>query len=184
MLTIRIAIALIGSVALVALSWRPLRSQQAHGFFRFFAWEAILLLFALNLIYWIVQPFAWWQIIAWTLLIFSLALLIPALRLLKRAGQQDSTREGESLYEFEKTSKLVTVGLYGYIRHPLYSSLLFLAWGIFFKHPDWIAGALALVATAFLWLTARREEAENLDYFGPEYAAYMRRTRMFIPFLF
>ena len=35
-------------------------------------------------------------------------------------------RENAALLELEKTSRLVTVGLYRYIRHPLYSSLLFL----------------------------------------------------------
>ena len=36
-------------------------------------------------------------------------------------------------------------------------------------------------------LTLRRfhpEEREDLRFFGPTYAAYMRHTRMFIPFLF
>jgi protein-S-isoprenylcysteine O-methyltransferase Ste14 len=50
----------------------------------------------------------------------------------------------------EKTTILVTTGAYRYIRHPLYSSLLFLAWGIFFKAPSWPGGLLALAAT-FFW---------------------------------
>ena len=36
---------------------------------------------------------------------------------------------------------------------------------------------------AALWLTATTDERECLAYFGPEYAAYMQRTKRFIPFL-
>ena len=50
--------------------------------------------------------------------------------------KQDTGRIDASLYAFEKTSKLVTVGLYRYICHPLYSSLFFLGWGVFFKSPS------------------------------------------------
>lgn len=37
---------------------------------------------------------------------------------------------------------------------------------------------------AFLAATAHIEERENLDYFGMKYAEYMRRSKMFIPFVF
>ncbi|MEJ2737690.1 MAG: isoprenylcysteine carboxylmethyltransferase family protein, partial [Anaerolineae bacterium] len=88
------------------------------------------------------------------------------------------------LIEFEKTTRLVTVGAYRYIRHPLYSSLLFLAWGIFFKDPSWIGGLLVLAATLLLLVTARAEEAENVRFFGQAYEAYMGQTKRFIPYLF
>jgi protein-S-isoprenylcysteine O-methyltransferase Ste14 len=78
----------------------------------------------------------------------------------------------------------VTVGAFRYIRHPLYSSLLFLAWGVFFKHPSWVGLFLAGIATFFLTMTARIEEAENMAFFGTAYESYMKQTRMFIPFLF
>lgn len=66
----------------------------------------------------------------------------------------------------------------------MYSSLLFLAWGIFFKAPSWLGGLLALAATLFLVATSRVEEAENLRFFGEAYREYMKQTKMFIPFLF
>ncbi len=84
----------------------------------------------------------------------------------------------------EKTTELVTTGAYRYTRHPIYSSLLFLAWGVFFKRPSWVGGLLASSATLFLLATAKAEESENLGYFGPAYSEYMKRTKMFIPFLF
>jgi protein-S-isoprenylcysteine O-methyltransferase Ste14 len=40
------------------------------------------------------------------------------------------------------------------------------------------------MATSFLVATARIEEAEDIRFFGSAYQAYMKRTRMFIPFVF
>jgi len=45
-------------------------------------------------------------------------------------------------------------------------------------------GVLAAVVTFFLVRTARVEEAENIRFFGPAYEEYMKRTKMFVPFLF
>ena len=99
-------------------------------------------------------------------------------------GKPDKQREDDTLVGLERTTMLVTAGAYRYIRHPLYSSLLFLAWGAFFKAPSWIGGLLAAAATLFLVATARVEEAENAAFFGPAYEAYSKGTKMFIPFLF
>ena len=68
-------------------------------------------------------------VITVALTIVSIVLVVVGTRLLRQMGKQDEGRNDASLYAFEKTSKLVTVGLYRYIRHPLYSSLFFLGWG-------------------------------------------------------
>jgi protein-S-isoprenylcysteine O-methyltransferase Ste14 len=66
----------------------------------------------------------------------------------------------------------------------MYSSLLLLAWGVFFKRPAALGLALALAATALLAATARAEERENIAYFGSGYSEYMQRTKRFLPFLY
>jgi protein-S-isoprenylcysteine O-methyltransferase Ste14 len=66
----------------------------------------------------------------------------------------------------------------------MYSSLLLLAWGVFWKAPSWPDAVPVATATGCLIATARTEERENCRFFGPAYAAYMQRTRMFVPFLF
>ena len=43
---------------------------------------------------------------------------------------------------------------------------------------------MALVISVFAFLTARVEETEMLSKFGPDYAAYMKRTARFVPFVF
>ena len=135
----------------------------------------------LNLPVWFVHPFAWHQLISWALLIISIYLVIVGLKLLRNTGKPQPEREDPTLLPLEKTTTLVTPGLYRYIRHPLYSSLLFLAWGVFFKQPAWLGLALAAVATFFLYRTARMEEDENIQFFGLAYQDYMKRTKMFIP---
>jgi protein-S-isoprenylcysteine O-methyltransferase Ste14 len=41
-----------------------------------------------------------------------------------------------------------------------------------------------VMATLFLAVTARIEEAEDIRFFGSAYQAYMKQTKMFIPFVF
>jgi protein-S-isoprenylcysteine O-methyltransferase Ste14 len=168
----------------VYISRASLTVPGSHGFFRFFAWEAILALALLNVDVWFREPFSWHQLISWPLLVISGLLVIAGVRLLKQRGGPDAQRDDVPLVAFEKTTTLVTSGIYGYIRHSLYSSLLFLAWGIFFKAPSWLGGLLAVATTLSLMATARVEEAENLHFFGEAYGEYMKQTKMFIPFLF
>jgi protein-S-isoprenylcysteine O-methyltransferase Ste14 len=165
-----------GSVFISWISIPSLRQAGSHGFFRFFAWEAILGMFVLNVRSWFVHPFAWYQIISWILLVTSLVPVIWGIVLLRKAGKPKDA--------FEATTQLVQRGIYRFIRHPLYASLLYLAWGIFFKSPGLLDGCLAIITSAFLYATARADENECLVKFGKEYAGYMKRTKRFIPFLF
>ncbi len=50
------------------LSWPYLRDPRAHGFYRFFAFEAVLGRVALNSPSWFLRPAAPRQIISWLLL--------------------------------------------------------------------------------------------------------------------
>jgi len=54
---------------------------------------------------------------------------------------------------------------------------------VFFKHPDWPGGILALAASLFLIIAARVEEAESIRFFGAPYQDYIKQTKMFVPFL-
>jgi protein-S-isoprenylcysteine O-methyltransferase Ste14 len=184
MLTLQISLFVLGTAALAFISRRSLYAPGSHGFYRFFAWEILLGMFLLNVQDWFRDPLVWHQLISWLLLVLSLGLVILGVRLLRLIGRQDAGRSDPALLAMEKTSRLVTVGLYRYIRHPLYSSLLFLGWGMFFKSPSWLDAGLALLCTAFLVATARIEEGENIRYFGDEYVKYMQHSKMFIPYIY
>jgi protein-S-isoprenylcysteine O-methyltransferase Ste14 len=175
---------LVGSVPILWVSRASLRNRNAHGFHRFFAFEAILGLIALNLPAWFRDPFSRRQLASWALLAGSLGLAVHGFHLLHRAGRPDLTIEDPTRLGIEKTTRLVRSGAYRTIRHPLYASLLALAWGVFLKAPSRLSLALAAVATGAITVTARVEERENLRGFGAEYAGYLRETRMFIPFVF
>jgi protein-S-isoprenylcysteine O-methyltransferase Ste14 len=181
---VKLVCLLLGTAILAYISRASLAVPGSHGFYRFFAWVAIWGLALLNVDRWFRDPFSWHQLVSWLLLIVSAILVVVGVRLLRHRGQPDAARDDVPLVAFEKTTTLVTTGAYRYIRHPLYSSLFFLAWGIFFKAPSWLGGLLALAATLFLVATARVEEAENLRYFGQQYQEYQQRTKMFVPFLF
>ena len=176
---------IIATGPLVYISRASLRQPGSHGFYRFFAWECILLLFLLNVEKWFIDPLSWHQMIAWMLLVACLVPLIMGLKILRGHGRPAEERpEDPSLLAFEKTTRLVNTGVYAYIRHPLYSSLLLLTWGIFFKALSLVGLALALVTTTFLVATAQADEQECIRFFGNEYQEYMLKTKRFIPFLF
>ena len=180
---IRLLLFLLCSVSLAVVSRKTLFLPATHGFYRFFAWECILALVLLNAPHWLGNPFAADQILASLLLLLSLGLVIHGVHLLKVVGKPNSARPDAELLPFEKTTCLVTVGAYRYIRHPMYASLLLLAWGAFCKHPSLPAMALALGASYFLLRSAEQDEAECLRFFGDEYQRYLARTKRFIPFL-
>ncbi|MBP1693759.1 MAG: hypothetical protein H6Q37_1642 [Chloroflexi bacterium] len=175
---------LLGSVGIIFVSRKSLLQPRSHGFYRFFAWEILLIMLLYNLEGWFHDPLAWHQLVSWVLLIICLVLVIQGVKLLREIGRQEPQRSDPSLIGMEKTSRLVTVGLYRYIRHPLYSSLLFLGWGIFFKSPSWLDAGLVLLCMIFLVATTCVEERENISYFGNEYLEYMKNSKMFIPFVF
>lgn len=170
---------LTGTAGLLWLSRKPLRNPGSHGFYRFFAWETILALTLLNR-----EPVGD-QLLSETLLQLSLLPLAFGFVALRRQGKGDATRRDDgSLYSWEKTSELVTRGIFGLIRHPMYSALLALDWGMFFRAASWPAFALALFGSACVLLTALADEKECIAYFGQAYIDYMQGTRRFIPWLF
>jgi protein-S-isoprenylcysteine O-methyltransferase Ste14 len=169
---------------LAGISSRSLRVVRSHGFFRFFAWEAILALVLVNSGVWFSDPFSICQIASWVLLLASLILLGQGVYLIRIAGKPGGRRQDSTLLSFERTSSLVTSGVYHYIRHPLYGSLLFLAWGTFLKEVTWYSVCLVVAATVLLIVTAKIDEAECVRYFGTAYEEYMKRTKMFVPYLF
>ncbi|HSB67239.1 MAG TPA: isoprenylcysteine carboxylmethyltransferase family protein [Anaerolineales bacterium] len=181
---LEIVLFLIGSFGILILSRQALTLRYTHGFPRFFAFEALLGLVVLNARNWLFEPFSLPQIVSWALLLDSLALVIHSVYTLRSYGAQSNTIQDSSRLAFEKTTRLVTQGPYKFIRHPMYASLLCLAWGVFLKQINLLSGILAVLVSLTLFLTAVYEERENLSIFGEEYAAYMRNTKRFIPFLF
>ncbi|MFC1879354.1 methyltransferase family protein [Chloroflexota bacterium] len=166
---------LLVSCGIVYLSWPSLRSPRLHGFYRFFAFETLLLMILYNFDFWFQNPFSAVQILSWIFLAASLGMAIHGFYLLRVIGQPQG--------DFENTTRLVRRGVYRYIRHPLYASLLFLGIGAFLKMPSLVGAGMLLALAAFLIATALVEEYENIQRFGEQYRTYMQETKMFIPFV-
>ena len=179
----RIVIFLILSIPITILSWRTLFNINSHGFYRFFSWECIVWLFVSDYKYWFDNPFSITQIFSWFLLFISVYLVIAGMITMRKMGKQEKNRNRTTLYQFEQTTELIENGIFHYIRHPLYSSLIFLTWGIFMKNPTFELVIVTIISTAFLYLTAIYDEKECIGYFGDKYIDYMKRSKRFIPFV-
>lgn len=75
--------------------------------------------------------------------------------------------------------RLVTTGLYRYVRHPLYAAGLVLIW--LMPILTWNLLALYLGLTAYIFIGAYFEERKLRLEFGESYAEYCRHTPMLIP---
>jgi protein-S-isoprenylcysteine O-methyltransferase Ste14 len=183
-LYVKAAIFVVATGYFIWLSRRSLRKAQSHGFLRFFAWEAILALVLLNCDHWFDDWLSFRQIVSWSLLAASGYLITFGVLTLYRSGRPGKSRSEETLIGIEKTTKLVTTGIYRFIRHPIYSSAVVGVWGVVLKDISVTGAFLALLSVILLTATAKREEVENLTFFGNDYRRYMERSRMFIPYLF
>ncbi|CAH9018658.1 methyltransferase family protein [Candidatus Nitrosacidococcus sp. I8] len=85
--------------------------------------------------------------------------------------------------EIKDHAQLITTGIYGYIRHPMYISLFTAMLGIavynsgFFNFLGLVLLAIVLIGKAY------KEEKLLLEKF-PEYKKYMMSTKQFIPYIF
>lgn len=172
------------SAAVIMISWRTLFRRTSHGLYRFFSWECIAWLFASNYQFWFNDPFSIHQLFSWLLLIISAFLVLSGSIQMHRKGQVHPSRNEKQLYPFEQTTALIDTGIFRSIRHPLYSSLLFLTWGIFLKGISIELFLVSVASTVFLYLTAFFEEKECLAFFGNQYKNYKERSKRFIPYLF
>lgn len=172
------------SVPIIAVSLKSIMKPGSHGFYRFFAWECMLWLVLSNYSFWFKDPFSPAQIFSWCLLFLSIYPAITGIVMLIKHGKVSKTRNDKNLYGFESSTELVDTGIYKYIRHPLYLSLMILTWGIFLKNPTMFLLVISVLACVFLFLTAKSDEKECIAYFGDKYREYKKRSKMFIPFLF
>ena len=75
--------------------------------------------------------------------------------------------------------KMVTGGLYRYVRHPLYTAGLVIIWLMPIMTCNLLALNIGL--TGYILVGAVFEERKLLAGFGEEYAAYRQRTPMLVP---
>ncbi len=99
-------------------------------------------------------------------------------------SHKDLGRNWSITLEIRDQHRLVSNGIYGLIRHPMYSSFWLMALGQALLLPNWVAGLAGLLGFGVLYfLRVGHEERMMLETFGDEYRAYMARTKRIIPHL-
>ena len=83
----------------------------------------------------------------------------------------------------KEDGRLVTTGAYRLVRHPIYSGLVFMAFGWSLRVHSWLTIGYAVLLFAFLDLKSRREELWLSEKF-PAYSAYRAHVRKLIPFIY
>lgn len=102
-----------------------------------------------------------------------------------RRSHKDLGRNWSVTLEIRDRHKLVSAGLYRFIRHPMYASFLLIALAQAFLLPNWVAGMSGLIGFAVLFfMRVHVEERMMLDNFGDEYRAYSSRTKRIIPYIY
>lgn len=93
---------------------------------------------------------------------------------------------GRNLTPFPKpiaTAQFVRKGIYGLIRHPIYTAAFCAAVGWSLVWQSWPALIASLAMGVFLDAKARHEEQWLREQF-PDYTAYEQRVRRFIPWIY
>ncbi len=131
---------------------------------------------------WLVAEPAWPAPWSWLARALGLALLAVGIAL-AGLGVTGLGRNLSPLPEPKAGAALVETGLYGWVRHPIYSGLIAgcLGWALFHHSP--LTLALAAVIFVFFDIKARREERALAQRF-PQYQRYRQRVRKFIPFIY
>jgi len=87
-----------------------------------------------------------------------------------------------AVFRARKGGRLVTSGLYAFVRHPQYLGLFLGLFGEGVVHwPTLFSGSVFPIIVVVYYFLARREERAMLAQFGDEYRAYARRVPMFVP---
>ncbi len=93
----------------------------------------------------------------------------------------EQMKTNEKVY---KSSKLIIGGIYKYVRHPLYTGILFLLLGIIILFPSSSILTFAIISILYLPIGIHLEEKKLISEFGQQYIDYKKEVKMLIPFIF
>lgn len=111
----------------------------------------------------------------------GVAVMIGAILVFWRAHADLGLNWSPSL-EIREKHELITRGIYGVIRHPMYASqwLWVIAQALLLQ--NWLAGVANLIIfILFYFMRVKAEETLMFDSFGEQYREYMKKTGAVLP---
>ena len=108
--------------------------------------------------------------IGWLMLIPSFLLLSLSLMALNAYGD---IPDGRSLVD---TTAIVTKGVYGIIRHPLYLGYMLMSISLALISQSWFSAICALTVIPLVMIIIRREEKANSIKFPEQYLQYQKEV--------
>ncbi|OGK18124.1 hypothetical protein A3G67_01595 [Candidatus Roizmanbacteria bacterium RIFCSPLOWO2_12_FULL_40_12] len=87
-------------------------------------------------------------------------------------------------YQIVKEQELITKGIYSVIRHPIYTGLFFAIIGIEILAHSYLVIPTGILFFLGIYSLGKKEEKLLAKHFGSKYKEYMKKTKMFIPYLF
>lgn len=144
----------------------------------------------------LIHPFLMWAFVIIGIIIVNVAfsakiylldiavlrwLLLPAVAywcLISISAQRMHKQAAKSVANITKINK---TGIYGAVRHPMYSSNIILTAGIFFFRPTLriLLIAVWMIAVFLIWMNLEEKALE--ERFGDEYKKYKKKVPMFLP---
>jgi protein-S-isoprenylcysteine O-methyltransferase len=82
--------------------------------------------------------------------------------------------------EVQPDHKVINTGPYALMRHPIFTSFFFLAYGVLLINPA-VTTMLIVIYTVWTFTASAKEEEKALGESVPGYADYLKRTPRFLP---
>jgi protein-S-isoprenylcysteine O-methyltransferase Ste14 len=124
-------------------------------------------------------PDLWWKswlaVLGWLLILMGVTLWLASVP----AFGLDNAAMLYVYYPEER--RAVNSGIYGMIRHPIYSATMDVGFGLALIHGNWYALLVALILPIFFAGWVRLVEEQDLMQRSPEYAEYRKNVPAFWP---
>lgn len=86
--------------------------------------------------------------------------------------------------EHHPDTKLVTKGVYRYVRHPLYTGVFLLLPGVFLLRPTLSILLFVFITAIYIEIGSRLEELKLIKIFGEDYVRYRNSVKRYFPFIY
>jgi protein-S-isoprenylcysteine O-methyltransferase Ste14 len=118
--------------------------------------------------------------------IISFILFFSGLTVLGIASKTFDLKEfiGLKKHQLNAQNKLVTKGIYKYVRHPLYTGTILVTVGCFLYLPTLSVMVFLVLTFIYIEIGSRLEEQKLIEEFGNDYIEYCKTVKRYFPFIY